>query len=437
MGLSKRIDEYFGVTSNGSTIRTEFQGAVLVFLSIFYLMTIIPSILSSSGMDYSQAFTATVIVSIVGCLLMGFYAKYPIFQGPGVGICTFFSYSVVLMMGYTWQEAMAAMFISAAIFLLLSFTGIRKKVIESIPDGLRLGICAGVGLFIAFVGLVDSGIITHGAGSILSLGELTDVTVLTSLFCIFITLFLYSMRVPAAVFIGIISTVVFGILVGSISIPSELFELPAMPEAGSFISGIDGGFFDVRMIFIIFCMVVVQFFEGTASIFAVNEALRKENDEKDFGMALKADAVSATVSAAVGSTPTTSFVESVIGINRGARTGLMPVFVAVFLLVSLFIGPIFMMGSFQCTVGAMLIIGISTFTDLRKIDWDDMPVVISVTVTVVFMIVAYSIADGLALGVITYCVCMVGARRFKEISPVMYGLAVTLALYLVFNYLML
>ena len=426
MSLHERIDGFFGLTRRGSSFTKEAHGALIVFLSVAYMMSVVPSILSEAGMDEEQTFTATVVITIVGCLLMGLLANYPMCQGPALGLCTFFTYTIVKGLGYTWQEALAAMFISSIIFVFVSFTGIRQKVLDSMPSGIRISVGMGVGAFIAYVGMVNSGILVRDPTTIVTIGDLTSSFVITSIFCIIVTLVLHFLKVRGAVFIGVVAAVVFGIIDGCITLPEEIVKTPVMPDLFAFTQGFDQGFFSIQMFGVIFCLVIMQFFEGTASIFAVSDVLEGQDDENDINNALKADSAAALASSVVDVSPTVPYVESIIGVTSGSRTGLTSVLIAIPMVLILFLGPLFMVIGYECTVGAMLIIGISTMSGFRRLDKHDIPSILTAATMIVTMIVTYSISMGLALGFVVYFVSMIAFGRIKEMSPLMFILAIVL-----------
>lgn len=434
MGLYERIDGFFGLTRQGTKFTNEAHGALITFLSVIYMMSVVPSILSEAGMNVEQTFTATVIITIIGCLLMGLYANYPMCQGPALGLCTFFTYTIVKGMGYTWQEALAAMFVSSVIFVFVSFTGIRQKILDSMPPGIRISIGMGVGAYIAYVGLVNSGILLRDPVTIFAIGDLTSTFVITAIFCIIVTLVLHFLKVKSAVFLGMAAAIIFGLIIGSVTLPENFVETPVMPDMFAFIHGFDEGFFNLQMVGIIFCLAVMQFFEGTASIFAVSDVLEEQDNDNDINRALKADSAAAAASSIVDISPTVPYVESAVGVTAGSRTGLTAVLIAILMAFALFLGPLFMVIGYQCTVGAMFIIGISTMAGFRKLDRHDIPTILAAVTMVVTMIVSYSIAIGLSLGFVVYFASVVLSGRRKEMGPLMYVLTIILGAYFVLEF---
>lgn len=427
------LDRFFHLTERSTDVRTEFKGALLIFLSMSYIIVVNPLMMSSAGMDPSATFTATVLMSIIGCLVMGLYANFPVAQAPAMGINAFFVYTVVLTMGYQWDTALAAVVISGALFLLVSISGIRKRVLDSIPEGLRHGITAGIGCFIALVGLMNAGIISGGSGTLVSLGDLSDAGVLLGLFSIGLTVFLYARGLHGAILYGMLASALIGIVIGTTEVPESLFAVPSMPDIGAFLGGFGPEILDMRFLMVVVSFAFVEFFDSSGTLMAVGKraGITDGNGNVVCDRAVNADAACASISGMVGCTPTSAFAESAVGIEAGSRTGLTAVFVAMFFAVSLLIGPVFQMVDFRCTAGAMFIVGAAMITELRGMDWDDVPLTIAVMLTIMMMLLTYSITNGIAFGIIAYCVAMVGARRRSELNSAMYAMAIISVLYYV------
>lgn len=432
MTFSESLDRYFGVTERGSNFKTEIWGGILIFLSMSYIIAVNPSMMAAAGMDKDACYAATIIMSIIGTLVMALYAKYPVAQAPTMGVNAFFVYNVVLGMHFTWQQALAAVFLAGLIFFFISLSGVRKRVIDKIPSGLRYGITAGIGCFIVFIGLQNAGLIT-GATTLVKLGDLSSPSVLLGLFCIILTLFLYSRKVTGAVIIGMIVTAIIGIIIGVIDIPGTLFSLPTAPDFGAFLDGFSTDLFDFQFMMIVVAFIFMQFFDSTGTLMATGgrAGIIDENGNVVCDRALIADATASLLSAPMGSTPTGAYAESTVGIEAGARTGLATLVVAIMFAFALFIGPLFGMITYSCTVGAMFIVGAAMIMSLKDVEWNDWPQAVSVLSTILFMILTYSIADGIAFGTLFYCVCMIGARKAREVSPIIYGLAVICLLYFI------
>ena len=433
MDLAACLDRFFHLTERSTDVRTEFKGALLIFLSMSYIIVVNPLMMSSAGMDASATFTATILMTIFGCLVMGLYANFPVAQAPAMGINAFFVYTVVLTMGYQWDTALAAVVISGALFLLVSVSGVRKRVLDSIPVGLRCGISAGIGFFIALVGLINAGILVGGSGTLVSLGDLSDVRVLLGLFSIGLTVFLYSRRVHGAILIGMLVTALLAIALGTTEVPDSIFAAPTMPDFGAFLGGFGPEILDVKFLMVVVSFAFVEFFDGSGTLMAVGKraGIMDVGGNVVLDRAMNADAACASISGVVGCTPTSAYAESAVGIEAGSRTGLTAVFVAMFFAVSLLIGPIFQMVDIVCTAGAMFIVGVAMIAELRGMDWDDVPLTAAVMLTIMMMLMSYSITNGIAFGIIIYCVSMIGARRRSELNPIMYAMAAISVLYYV------
>ncbi len=433
MGVSESLDRFFEISGRGSTISTEVKGGVLIFLSMVYIIAVNTGMMVAAGMDESACYTATIVMAIIGTLLMALYAKFPVAQAPLMGVNAFFAYTIAGTMGFSWQEALVAVLISGVIFFVIAITGVRKRVLDQIPASLRFGITAGIGCFIVFIGLQNAGLIADST-TLVGLGDFSDPAVILAFFCIILTLFLYAMRVPGAVFFGMIVTAVIGVAIGVIPLPNELVSMPAMPPVGAFMDGISSNLLSVDFLVAVISLAFVQFFDSTGTLMATGEraGILDENGNVKCDRALNADSATSVISGLVGATPTGSFAESTVGIEAGARTGLAALTVACLFAVALFVGPAFSVIGYSCTVGAMVIVGAAMITQLKGVTWDDWPTAVAVMATVIIMILTYSITDGIVFGILFYCVCMLGARRWREVSPIIYGLAVLFVLYLVF-----
>ena len=433
MGVSESLDRFFEISGRGSTISTEVKGGVLIFLSMVYIIAVNTGMMVAAGMEESACYTATIVMAIIGTLLMALYAKFPVAQAPLMGVNAFFAYTIAGTMGFSWQEALVAVLISGVIFFVIAITGVRKRVLDQIPASLRFGITAGIGCFIVFIGLQNAGLIADST-TLVGLGDFSDPAVILAFFCIILTLFLYAMRVPGAVFFGMIVTAVIGVAIGVIPLPGELVSMPAMPPVGDFMDGTSSNLLSVDFLVAVISLAFVQFFDSTGTLMATGEraGILDENGNVKCDRALNADSATSVISGLVGATPTGSFAESTVGIEAGARTGLAALTVACLFAVALFVGPAFSVIGYSCTVGAMVIVGAAMITQLKGVTWDDWPTAVAVMATVIIMILTYSITDGIVFGILFYCVCMLGARRWREISPIIYGLAVLFVLYLVF-----
>lgn len=448
MSFSEAVDKYFRLSERGSDPKTELKGALLVFLSMSYILVVNPGMMADAGMDQNACYTATVLITIFGCLVMGLYANYPVAQAPAMGINAFFVYTVVITMGYQWDTALAAVFISGVLFFLISMSSLRTKFLNAIPDSLRRGIAAGIGCFIVLIGLNNAGVIASNVSTLVQLGDLSDPAVLLSLFCLSVTIIMAARKMKLAIFWGMLLTAIVGIIIGVIAVPGSLFATPEAPNFGNFIDGFHPEIFDLNFIMVIISFVFVIFFDSTGTLMALSdragiglgsnelnvdleanrldaaEVADVKAREKGLRKAFMSDAAATTLSGVIGSTPCSSYAESSVGIESGSRTGLMAVFVAMFFFIALFVGPLFSVIDFHCTVGAMFMVGVAMITELRKVEWSDQCITISVLSTILFMVLTYSITNGIAFGIIMYCLAMIGAGRARDVNKGIYVVAI-------------
>lgn len=443
------LEKLFKLTEKNTNVKTEIVAGITTFLAMAYILGVNPSILGAAGMDVHSVFMATAISAAIASVIMGLLANYPVALAPGMGVNALFTYTVVLGFGFSWQAALASVFVSGIVFLVISVTGIRKMVIDAIPAQLKLAIGAGIGFFIAFIGLKNAGIVVADAATFVALGDLTNPAVLLAIGGILVTIFFVLKNVPAAVFVGMVFTAVVGLImhhVFGISVVVDGMELfPALPASffttdfsmntiGAFAGGLKELFSNPGVAFvIIFSFLFVDFFDTAGTLVAVgnkiglvNEKGELENCEK----ALLADSVGTVIGAALGTSTVTSFVESSSGVGVGGRTGLTAVVTGICFALSIFISPVVLSTAVNAvTAPALVVVGIMMAQQLGGIDWEDMVYAASGFVTVIFMVLSYSISNGIALGFVTYAVAMVAAGRMKEVSPVVWALVVIFVIY--------
>lgn len=421
------IAHYFKFEELNTNFRTEFIAGLTTFASMAYILFVNPTVLGAAGMDKGAVFTATAIASAVATIFMGVVALYPIAIAPGLGVNAFFAYSVVIGMGIKWQTAMAGVFVAAIIFVILTLFKIREKIINIIPKNLKLAIASGIGLFIAFIGLHDAGLIVANKDTMVALGHLTAPTSLLSIFGIIVTFVLMSRKTPAAIFFGMILTSIAGILTGLIKLPSAIIS-PAPSLAPTFGEGVMhiGDINSIQLITVVITFLLVTFFDtaGTMIGLATQAGFMKNNKMPRVGRALMADAVGMTVGAVIGTSPTSAYVESSAGIAVGGRSGLTSVFTGIFFLFALLFSPLLSVVSSQVTAPALVVVGVLMAENLREIDWEDLAIAAPAFLIVIGMPLTYSISDGIALGFILYPITMIATGRAKKVHPLMYILAV-------------
>ncbi|AOT55971.1 NCS2 family permease [Weissella soli] len=427
------LARYFQFDELKTNHRTEFIAGLTTFVSMAYILFVNPSVLGAAGMDKGAVFTATGVAAAVATIFMGLVARYPIAIAPGLGVNAFFAYSVVIGMKVPWQTAMAGVLVAALIFLVLTFFKVREAIINLIPQDLKVAIASGIGLFIAFIGLADAGLIVANDATMVSLGHLSSGTSLLSIFGIIVTLVLISRRVPAAIFVGMILTAIVGILTGLIDLPSSIVStVPSLaPTFGESIKHI-GDINSFQLATVVLTFLIVTFFDtaGTMIGLATQAGFMKDGEMPRAGKALMADAVGMTVGAVIGTSPTSAYVESSAGIAVGGRSGMTSVWTGILFLLALFFSPLLGVVTSQVTAPALIVVGILMAENLRHIKWDDFAIAAPAFLIVIGMPLTYSISDGIALGFIVYPITMLATKRGKSVHPMMWALAIIFLVYL-------
>ena len=427
------IERYFGINGQNTTIRTEILAGITTFLTMAYIIFVNPNILADAGMDRGAVFVATCLAAAVGCFIMGIYARLPVALAPGMGLNAFFTYGVVLGMGYTWQTALGAVFLSGCIFVFLSLFKIREWVITAIPNSLKQGIVAGIGAFLAFIALKSSGIIVANEATFVSLGDLQQFSPMMAALGFFLIIGLVYRNIPGAVTIGILAVSVIAVITGNVAFEGVMSMPPAI--APTFLQLDIAGAFDVGMISVIFAFLFVDLFDTSGTLIGVtNKAglVDKNGDIPNLDKALLADSTATVAGSLLGTSSTTSFVESTAGVAAGGRTGLMAVTVGVLFLLSIFFAPLAGMIPAYATAGAIFYVSVLMLYTLKDIDWEDLTEAAPVAVVLLMTPLTYSIADGISLGFITYTVVKVLTGKFNQVSVVVWALTIILLAKIVF-----
>ncbi|WP_044893082.1 NCS2 family permease [Bacillus alveayuensis] len=436
--------KYFQFDELGTNYRTEFIAGITTFLSMAYILFVNPAVLSLSAvsdlpdamrMDQGAVFTATAIAAAVGSLLMGVVARYPIALAPGMGLNAFFAFTVVLTMGIPWQTALSGVLMSGLIFIVLTLTGVREKIINAIPADLKYAVGAGIGLFITFIGFQNAGIIINNDAVLVGLGDLTNGNTLLAIFGVLITVILMVRGVNGGIFIGMVITAIAGMLTGLIEVPDKVVgAVPSLaPTFGVAFENFDQ-IFTVKMLAVILTFLFVDFFDTAGTLVAVaNQAgLIKDNKLPRAGKALLADSCATVAGAILGTSTTTSYIESSAGVAAGGRTGFASVVTAGFFLLALFFSPLLSVITAPVTAPALIIVGVLMVSSLGKIAWDRFEIAVPSFLTLISMPLTYSIATGIAIGFIFYPITMIAKGKTKEIHPIMYGLFIIFILYFLF-----
>lgn len=420
---SKFLQTTFGFNAAEHNIRVEVIAGITTFLTMAYILAVNPNIVSSTGMDKGALFTTTVLVSAFATMLMGLYAKMPFALAPGMGLNAFFAYSICQIMGYSWQFALTAVFIEGLIFILLTVTNLREQIVNVIPDTLKRSIGVGIGLYIAFIGLQNAGIIINHDSTLVSLGNLSEPSVLLSIVGIVITSVLLVRKVKGGLLIGIVITTLLGIPIGVTKFDSILSTPPSI--APIFCKLEWSQIFSTEMFTIVFSLLFVDLFDTIGTLVGVSSRAGMEKNGKipRLKQAFMVDAVATTGGALMGSSTVTTFVESAAGVNEGGRTGLTAFVTGVCFLSALFFAPFFLAIPSAATAPVLLIVGVMMMVDVRKIDFDDFSESIPAFVCMICMPLSYSISDGIVLGHLSYVFINLCCGKFKKLSIGMYILA--------------
>lgn len=438
------MKKYFEFDKLGTNYKREFLGGLTTFLAMAYILFVNPATLSlstipdlpdSMRMDQGAVFTATAIAAAVGSLIMGIVAKYPVALAPGMGLNAFFAFTVVLTMGIPWQTALAGVMVSGLVFIVLSLSGIRETVINAIPSELKHAVGAGIGLFITFIGLQNAQIIVNNDAVLVGLGDLTNGNTLLAIFGVVVTVILMVLRINGGVFIGMVITAIVGMITGLISPPDSIVApVPSLePTFGAAIENF-GNIFSLQMLVVILTFLFVDFFDTAGTLVAVaNQAgLMKDNKLPRAGKALLADSTATVIGAVLGTSTTTSYVESTAGVAAGGRSGFTSVVTAGFFLVALFFSPLLAVVTAPVTAPALIIVGALMVASLGQIDWQRFEIAVPSFLTIIMMPLTYSIATGIAIGFVFYPITMIFKGKAREIHPIMYGLFVIFVLYFIF-----
>ncbi|WP_127848966.1 NCS2 family permease [Lacticaseibacillus hulanensis] len=421
--MKEKFLAYFEVEKLHTTVRREILAGFTTFISMAYILFVNPSVLGASGMDKGAVFTATALASALGCFLMGILARYPIATAPALGINAFFAYSVCIGMKIPWQTALAGVFVASLIFILITIFKLREMIIDAIPADLKYAISGGIGLFIAFLGLSDGGIIVANKSTLVGLGSLSVGTTWLTIFGLVVTSLLMVRRVPGGIFIGMIATTIVGLVSGLIHAPSAIVSAaPSLKP--TFLTALRhvGDINSVQMWVVVLTFLLVTFFDtaGTLVGLATQAGFMKDNKMPRVGKALASDSTAMLAGSLLGTSPVGAFVESSAGIAVGGRTGITAVTTGVFFLFGLFFSPLLAVITTQVTAPALIIVGVLMAANLKQISWDKLEIAIPAFLIVLGMPLTYSISDGIALGFIMYPMTMIAAKRGKEVSPIMY-----------------
>lgn len=411
------LDQWFKLTEHNTSFKKEVIAGITTFLTMAYIIFINPAMLADAGMDRDAVFVATCLAAAIGCFIMGFVANYPIALAPGMGLNAFFTYTVVLDMGYSWQVALGGVFFSGIIFIVLSLFNIREWIINSIPQSLRFGIAAGIGLFLAFISLKNAGIVVDSPATFVTLGDITQVEPILAAIGLFLIVGLAKRGINGAVMISILIITALGLLIGKVEYSGIMSMPPSV--APTFMELDITGALEVGMISVVFAFLFVDLFDTSGTLIAVAQRgnlLAKDGTLPRLGKALLADSTATVAGSMLGTSTTTSYVESTAGVAAGGRTGLTAVTVGVLFLLALFFSPLAGMIPAFATSGPLFYVAVLMLAGLVHIQWDDLSEAVPVAVICITMPLTFSIAHGIAFGFISYALVRIFSGEFKTLN---------------------
>ncbi len=435
------FEKQFRLKEHNTDVKTEVLAGITTFMTMAYILAVNPGMLAETGMNQGGVFTATAISSVIACLMMAFMANYPFALAPGMGLNAFFTYGVVFGMSRSWQFALTAVFIEGIIFIILSFFNVREAIFNSIPMNLKKAVSVGIGLFIALIGFINAGIVGTGkmivtetgekllneGGLVITLGNLKSAAPILALIGLIITGFLLAKKVKGALFFGIVITTIIGIPMGVTQLPSgSIFSLPPSLKDVAFQFEWTN-ILTWDMLIVVFSFLFVDIFDTIGTLIGVSSKANMLDEKGQLPrvkQALLADAVGTTVGACLGTSTVTTYVESSAGVAEGGRTGLTALTTAGMFALALLFAPLFLMIPGAATAPALILVGLFMMSPIKEIDLDDFTEAIPAFLTIVMMPFAYSIAEGIVFGMVSYVVLKVITGKHKDISPIMYVLAI-------------
>ena len=443
------LDNFFKFKENGTDFKTEIIAGITTFLAMAYILGVNPVILADGGMPAAGVLFATAVASGIACIIMGLVAKYPVGLAPGMGLNALFTYTIILTMGNTWETALAAVFISSIIFLIITISGLREAILNVIPLDLKLGIGAAIGFFLAFLGLKGAGIIVADPSTFVTMGNLMAAPALLALIGIVITLILYVREFPAAVFVGLVVTAIIGVIFTALGFGAGDILMPAVPAQfittsfdlslfGGFVRGFGQLFTNIpNLIMMLFSLVFVTFFDTTGTLMALGRQcgfIDEEGQAVGIENAFLADAVAGIIGAIFGTSTVTAYVESATGIGLGGKTGLTAIVTGILFLLSIFFTPLILaLFTSPVTCAALVIVGILMIVQLKEVQWDSLVVAASVFMTIIMMILTYSISLGIAWGFVVYAIASLASGKTKELSWGIWLMVIVFVIYLFFG----
>lgn len=430
------LENFFKLKENGTNVKTEFMAGLITFMTMAYIIFVNPSILADAGMPFEGVFIATIMGAVLGTLCMAFITNYPFALASGMGLNAFFAYTLVGQMGLSWQVALGLVLLEGILFIIISILPIREMIVNSIPMSIKTGISAGIGLFIAFLGLKNAGIIVDDPATFLAMGDILSGPALIALLGLIITGILHARKVRGAILYGIIISTILGWFNGVTPPLNGIVALPSMKDWSTVLFKLDlRGALQIGTIPAMISLLFVDIFDTAGTLVGVAQHadyLDEKGNLPKAGGALLADAIGTTGGALFGTSTVTTYVESAAGVGAGGRTGLTGVFVSLFFLLALFFRPIVGLVPSAATAPALIIVGTMMITNITKLDWNDFTEVLPAFVTMIFMPFTTSIANGIALGFIVYPLVKLFTGKGKEVHWLVYTLAALFVFYFIF-----
>lgn len=442
-------DNFFRFKEHGTDFKTEIIAGITTFLAMAYILGVNPAMLAEGGMPTTGVFFATAVASGIACIIMGLFARYPVGLAPGMGLNALFTHTIILEMGNTWETALAAVFVSSILFLIITLSGLREAILNIIPMDLKLGIGAGIGFFLAFLGLTGAGIIVGEPSTLVAMGDLLAAPAFLAMIGILITLIFHVQKVPAAVFFGMIITAVIGVVFTFFGFGTGDMLMPSIPTQfisfnfdmslfGGFLRGFGQLFSNIpNLIMMVFSLLFVTFFDTTGTLMSLGRQcgfINEDGQAVGIEKAFLSDALGGIIGSVLGTSTVTAYVESATGVGMGAKTGLAAIVTGILFILSIFFAPLVLsLFTSSVTAAALLIVGILMMAQLKDVQWDNVVVVASVFMTIIMMVLSYSISLGIAWGFLTYAVTTIATGKFREMSGGIYALVIVFALYILFG----
>ncbi|SFB02404.1 MULTISPECIES: NCS2 family permease [unclassified Bacillus (in: firmicutes)] len=431
------LNSFFELEKRQTNVKTEILAGVTTFITMSYIILVNPQILADAGVPKEAALAATIFASVIATLLMALWANFPVAVAPGMGLNAFFAYTVVLGQGLSWQTALGAVFISGIVFLILTVTGVRKKIVDGVPAVLKSAIGVGIGLFIAFIGFKNAGLVINSEATSVALGDLTQKGPLLALFGLLVAAFLMAKNVKGSLLISVLITTIAAMVVGFIEYPksvSDIFSLQ-LPSVSETLFAMDiKGAIAYGVFSVIFSFTIVELFDNLATLIGLSKKaglMDKAGNIENLDRALQADAVATMASASLGSTAMNAYIENATGISEGGRTGLSALTVGVLFLLSLLFAPLIFLVPSVATAPILIIVGALMLSEIKHISFDDYTDVIPVFLTIILMPLTYSIAQGLAFGFISYTLLKLLTGKRDQLHWIMYFITIAFVIHFI------